>query len=116
MGSTQASEAKRQVGGSAIYYVPGCLRSRIIWSIGEAERLKGAPVMIPEILAVFYMSYTKHMYAIIIYVIVLNLYRDDEFYADKEFSVYSLSGPDGTDANKTLEKFSDRFLRLYPGY
>ena len=27
-----------------------------------------------------------------------------------------MTGPDGTDARKTFEKFSDRFRRLYPGY
>ena len=62
------------------------------------------------------MSYSKHFYSIILYILVMNMYRDDEFYASKEFSVYSLRGPDGTDARKSLEKFSDRFLRLYPGY
>lgn len=72
--------------------------------------------MLPEIVAVFYMSYTKHIYAIILYVAVMNMYRDDEFYASKEFATYSLHGPDGSDAAKTLEKFSERFLRLYPGY
>ena len=72
--------------------------------------------MLPEIGAVWYMSYTSHLHAAFICVAVLNMYRDDEFFANKDFSGYSLQGPDDTDARKTLEKFSDRFIRLYPGY
>ena len=43
-----------------------------------------------------------------------NLYREDLFYADKLFTFWSthLDGPN----KEGYEKFSERFLRLYPGY
>lgn len=72
--------------------------------------------MLPEIAAVFFMSYTSRIHAALICIAIMNMYRDDAFYANKDFSGYSLSGPDGSDARMTLEKFSERFVRLYPGY
>ena len=27
-----------------------------------------------------------------------------------------MTGPDGSEERKTFEKFSERFLRIYPGY
>lgn len=47
---------------------------------------------------------------------IQNMYREDAFYADKQFTFWSMAGPDGTEERKTYEKFSERFLRLYPGY
>lgn len=44
------------------------------------------------------------------------MYREDLFYADKQFTVWSMHGPDGSEERATLEKFTDRFRRLYPGY
>ena len=44
------------------------------------------------------------------------MYREDLFYADKQFTYWSLTGPDGTEERKTFEKFSERFRRIYPGY
>jgi len=45
-----------------------------------------------------------------------NLFREDRFYADKQFEKWSMQGPDGSEARKGLEKFSEKFARLYPGY
>lgn len=47
-----------------------------------------------------------------------NLYREDLFYADKQFYCWSMKGPDGSEERKKLEleKFSERFYKLYPGY
>ena len=47
---------------------------------------------------------------------VENLYREDLFYQDSQFCYRSLTGPDGSEARKSYELFSERFLRLYPGY
>lgn len=44
------------------------------------------------------------------------MYREDLFYSDKEFIVYSLNGPDGTPERASLEKMSERFNRMYKGY
>ena len=42
------------------------------------------------------------------------MYREDTFYADKDFVYWSITLTDG---NKDgFENFSTRFLRLYPGY
>ena len=40
-------------------YLPGFIRNRIMWSIGEAERIKGSPGDTAEITSVIYMNYTK---------------------------------------------------------
>ena len=46
-----------------------------------------------------------------------NLYREDLFYADKIFSVWSMNKESNSAYNKAgFEKFSERFIRLYPGY
>lgn len=50
------------------------------------------------------------------YAVIFDLYRADLFYADGGFRYWSLNGPDGTYDRKSYEKFSERFLRLYPGY
>ena len=62
------------------------------------------------------MSITTWIYRGYIAVLIQNLYREDLFYADKEFVVYSLNGPDGTKERADFEKMSERFHRLYPGY
>ena len=50
-------------------------------------------------------------------VFLQNMYREDLFYADKEFTVWSLTGPEtGDPAKKDFETFSQRFRRLFPGY
>ena len=54
--------AVESVGGKSVLPLPECLRSRIMWSIGEAERLKGSPPTSPEVIATFRMSYTKYIY------------------------------------------------------
>ena len=96
--------------------LPEFLSSRIVWSIGEAERLKGGPVNPVEVTVVFQMTYTRWIYRGYLGLFVLNLYRKDLFYTDREFTLYSLTGPDGTEAKAHFELFSEKFRRLYPGY
>lgn len=88
----------------------------IFWSIDEAERLKGSPPCNAEIVVVFHKNYTRKIVNGFLNAFLQNLYREDHFYADKAFSVWSMRGPDGSEARKTLETFSERFRRLYPGY
>ena len=56
MGNKQNPES---VGGYSMIYLPGFIRSRIMWSIGECERIKGSPGDTAEITSVIYMNYTK---------------------------------------------------------
>ena len=41
------------VGGKSNVYLPGFIRSRLIWSVGEAERLKGSAPYTTEIVVVY---------------------------------------------------------------
>ena len=90
--------------------------SRIYWTIAEAERLKGSAPTVPEIIVVYHENYCRDLANASLWPFILNLYREDLFYADKQFSLWSMEGPDGSEARKTLERFSERFLRMYPGY
>ena len=114
MGNKQANP--KSVGGKALIPIPNCIRSRILWAVGEAERLKGSPPHNPEVVVTFQMNYTNWIGRGYIIVLLQNIFREDLIYADKEFTVWSLCGPDGSEARKTLETFSEKFLRLYPGY
>ena len=88
--------------------------SRIVWSIGEAERLKGGnPPCMPEVVIVFHHNYTRFVIHGFLVAFINNLYREDLFYADEPFNHYSLTNEH---AEGRFEKFSDRFRRLYPGY
>jgi len=92
------------------------LQNKLLWSMGEAERLKGSAPMTPEVVVVFFKHYTRMFANGYINAFLQSLYREDLFYADKGFLYWSLTGPDGTEERKTFEKFSERFLRMYPGY
>ena len=48
-------------------------------------------------------------------VFMQNLYREDLFYADSEFTVWSLTGPEIDPAKKGFETYSQRFRRLFQG-
>ena len=61
------------------------------------------------------MNYTKAINSFL-FAILQNLYREDFYYVDKEFVHYSMTGPDGKEEKKHFEKFSERFIRQYPGY
>lgn len=113
--STEAG-AVTPVGGKSMIYLPGFLKNWIVWSIGEAERLKGSPPWTCEVIAVFQMTCSGWINRGYLSVFMQNLYREDLFYADTEFTVWSLTGPDGSEERKTYELYSDRFRRLFPGY
>ena len=51
-------------------YIPGFIRSRIMWSIGEAERLKGSPGDTAEVTSVVYMNYTTKIYMSMLWAIL----------------------------------------------
>ena len=95
--------------------VPSCLRKRLLWTVAEAEKLKGSPANSAEIIAVFMMSFTDKINGFIT-AMLWNIYREDLYYADAEFVAFSMNGPNGTPERKTLELFSEKFRRLYPGY
>ena len=114
--SAVATQEVASVGGRSLMPETNALKNDIIWSIGEAERLKGSPPTTPEQAVVFFKHITKEHSFAILNCFVQNLYREDHYYADKGFLLWSLNGPDGTEERKTFEKFSERFLRLYPSY
>lgn len=88
MGSGQSADS---VGGKSMIYLPGFIRSRILWSIGEAERLKGSAGNTPEIVSVIYMNWTTKVAQGYIVAFLQNLYREDIYYADKSFIFWSMS-------------------------
>ena len=92
------------------------LKNRLLWSIGEAERLKGSAPHTPEVTVVYQENYGRLFNNAYLNAFLQNLYREDLFYADKQFTYWSLTGPDGSEERKTFEKFSERFHRLFPGY
>jgi len=95
-------------------WFPSCIGTRICWCIREAERLKGSPPTTAEFMAVFRVNYTTRIPKMYLYVFPMNFYRKDLFFADKDFIVWSMDGPDGSEERKTLEKFTPRIQRLYP--
>jgi len=58
----------------------------------------------------------REMFNITMNVFLQNLFREDRFYANKNFSKWSMQGPDGSEARRDFERFSEKFARLYPGY
>ena len=97
---------------------PAFFKNRLIWAIGEAERLKGAAPYTPEVLVVYNMNFSwtrRVLPAVTLILLLQDMYREDRYYADKEFTVWSLNGPDGSEARKTLETYSERFRRMFPG-
>ena len=98
-------------------YLLGFVRNRLTWSIGEAERIKGSAPYSTEVVVTYQMTFGNWMFNRgHLGVFLQNLYREDLYYADREFTVWSLTGPENNEAKKGYETFSQRFRRLYPGY
>ena len=111
MGNTQTNDS---VGGYSMVYLPGFIRSRIFWSIGEAERLLGRPGDTAEVCSVIYMNYTSSFPMGILWAILQNLYREDQIFCDRQFIYWSLSNKG--EGKQDYENFSTRFKRLHQGY
>ena len=62
------------------------------------------------------MTYGRLLDRCTITALLQNIYREDYIYADKEFTVWSITGPDGSEERKTMQLFSERFRDMYPGY
>ena len=101
-----ATTQVESVGGKSMITVTWFLQNKLIWCIGEAERIKGSPPLTPEVIAVFMKHYTRYFTNGYINAFLQNMYRQDLFYADKGFLYWSMTGPDGSDAKKTYETFS----------
>lgn len=83
MGSTQStSSTDESCDGKSLIYLPGFIRNRIMWSIEEAERLKGSPGNTPEIVAVVHFNFTTKLTQCYIFAFLNNLYREDRIFAD----------------------------------
>ena len=107
---------ENSVGGTNQLYIAGFFRNSVLAAITEAERIKGGPASMPEIAAVFQHDTSKFFNQSHIFSFMQNLYREDTFYADSQFLLYSLTGPDGSEARESFETFSERFRRLFKGY
>ena len=116
MGCRQKRADPNSVGGKSLFPLPGFIKDRVCWATGEAERLKGSAPYTPEIIAVYQMTYGCMINRSYLSVIIPNVYREDRLYADNEFNVFSLTGPDGSEERKTYELFSEKWRRIYPDY
>ena len=112
----QSTREVESVGGKSMIGITWFLENKILWSIGEAERLKGSAPITAEIHIVFFRHYTTYFPSGWISAFMNNLYREDKFYASKDMLHFSLTGPDGTEERKMYETYSERFRRIYPGY
>ena len=94
--------------------MPAFIRNRFIGCIDIAEKKLGKPPSYAQIHIVSWREYGNPINTGITNAIFLNLYREDLFYADKQFTVFSTNknGP----GKEGMELFSERFKRLYPGY
>lgn len=95
-------------------YLPFFIRSRLVDSIDIAERLKGSPPNTAEVYVVSVIHYKNQTTIGWVNGFLQNLYREDLFYADKQFTYWSTS-KEG-EGKETYENFSERFRRLFPGY
>jgi len=109
-----ASSDPESVGGKSLIYLPCWMRSRIIDSIDIAERLKGSAPNTAEVFVVTVQEYRNWLTIGWVNAFLQNLYREDLFYADKQFTYWTTNLEGGN--KETYEKFSQRFRRLYPGY
>ena len=116
MVETVAKNELQPVGGRSLIGLTCMLKKALLWCIGEAERIKGSAPLLIEITIVYFKHYTKIFPYGAIGAFIYNLYREDLFYADQNFAIYSMTGPDGSDGRKTFEMFSERFRRIYPEY
>ena len=108
-------ESEHSMGGQSKVWLPNCIPSRILWAIGEAERIKKFPPGTSvEVTAVLQMTYSRYSGHGLVYLLINNIYREDQIYVDNQFTYYSLS-PDGP-GKEQYENFTMKFRRLYPGY
>ena len=97
-------------------YLPFFIRNRIIDSIKIAEKLKGSPPTCSEIYTVTMVHYRNTSTQGWMFAIINNMYREDLFYADAAFTFYSLTKDGPGHDGSLFETFSERFIRLFPGY
>ena len=109
-----ASSDPNSVGGKSMIYLPCCIRSCLLNCINIAEKRKGSPPNTAEVFVVACIDYKFWSTIGWVNAFLQNLYREDLFYADKQFTYWTTSkegeGKDG------YEKFSERFRRLFAGY
>ena len=108
-----------------MFYHP--LGSKILWFYREtayeavrfAEREKGAPVNVPEVIRAYRKVTSKPLVSPhFVSVALLDCYWNDELLADRELNYISLNPKNQhTDDNPTgFDIFSDRINRFFPGY
>ena len=111
MGNKQTNgNTEGKVVGKNMIYVASVLASRLMWSMDEAERIKGSPPNTPEVIVVFHHNFTRIFNMAYLTAFIQNLYREDRFYADKQFEKWS------TQAHAGFKKFSEKFEEHFSGY
>ena len=98
--------------------IPCCLRNWILKSIDEAEKLNKGPPNTADIFIVFKrINWFPRISMGIFNALLLNLYREDGIYIDKQFTFFSRNrdGP-GHEEVGPWETFSERVRRLFSGY
>ena len=112
---SNASTLPQSVNGHAMVYIPLPVRMLVLKCMDIAEELKGKPSTGADIYIVSCERYgNKHEYIQYPWFVAFlqNMYREDKFYADPNFTCWTKRGAHLTG----FELFSDRFRRLYPGY
>jgi hypothetical protein len=103
--------------GKLVGTYPG-LRGMVLNSVRQAELRLGRPVNRNEVYIQSGMSYYLRLPVILVWIIIQDLWRDDQILANKEVTVYSVNPEmQNTLENPTgFELYSDCFARLYPTY
>lgn len=98
--------------------MPGFIRNCLFSAVELAEKKLARPVTYIEIHASVVNTYGHWGFKWIKFGYVVaflqNMYREDIFYADKNFVYWTTSLTGGDKAG--FENFSDRFRKLFPGY
>jgi len=66
------------------------LADSICWAVAEAERLKGSAPNTPEYVVVYQENFGRKVNYGFLNAYINNLYREDLFYADKQFTFWSM--------------------------
>lgn len=59
MTTTATKTQVESVGGRSMIGVTWFLKNKLLWCIGEVERIKGSPALTPEVTVVFFKYYTR---------------------------------------------------------
>ena len=89
-------------------FIPYYTKNLVLESIDIAEVLKGSPPNTPECYAVFVVHHRQQRHSMSYFNTLLqNLYREDHFYADKQFNHWTIKRDEEDQSKKEFENFSE---------